>query len=151
MLEPTRESIAAFSVGGLKTRTTNTAEMNPATAQLGRLWSQFFSQDVMGKTPGRTADPRNFGVYAQYESDASGAFDVTAGVSVTQGATVEVEAGDYLVFKAEGAVPMSVVAAWQRVWQYFEEHPGTVRRYRTDFEAYSSPTEAAVYIGIERN
>lgn len=67
------ESIAAFSVGGLKTRTTNTAEMNPATAQLGRLWSQFFSQDVMGKTPGRTADPRNFGVYAQYESDASGA------------------------------------------------------------------------------
>ena len=103
----------------------------------------------MQTTPNRSPDPRNFGVYSGYESDASGAFDVTAGVAVTDGATVTIEAGDYLVFKAEGAVPMSVIAAWQRVWQYFEDHPDIKRRHATDFEAYSSPTQAAVYIGVE--
>lgn len=102
----------------------------------------------MGQTPHRSMDPRNFGVYSGYESDARGAFDVTAGVAVTQGATVDVEAGDYLVFPAEGPVPLSVLGAWQRVWQYFEAHPEIQRLYRTDFEAYSSPTKAAVYIGV---
>ncbi len=102
----------------------------------------------MRQTPHRSIDPRNFGVYSGYESDARGAFDVTAGVAVTQGATVDVEAGDYLVFPAEGPVPLSVLGAWQRVWQYFEAHPEIQRLYRTDFEAYSSPTKAAVYIGV---
>ncbi len=147
-MEPVRQHLDAFSVAGLTTRTTNSAEASPQTARIAPLWGRFFAEDVMGKTAHRSADPRNFGVYSAYESDASGAFDVTAGVVVTQGATVEVEAGDYLVFPAEGAVPLSVVAAWQRVWQYFHEHPEVQRRYRTDFEAYDSPTKAAVYVGV---
>lgn len=102
----------------------------------------------MGKTVHRSADPRNFGVYSAYESDASGAFDVTVGVAVLQGDALSVEAGDYLVFQAQGPVPMSVLGAWKRIWHYFEAHPEIQRRYGTDLETYSSPTEAAVYIGV---
>ena len=147
-MEPTRQHQDAFSVAGLTARTTNNAEANPATAHIAPLWGRFFAEDVMGKTAHRSTDPRNFGVYSGYESDASGAFDVTAGVAVSQGGAVSVEAGDYLVFQAQGPVPMSVVGAWQHIWHYFEAHPEVQRRYGTDFEAYSSPTEVAVYIGV---
>ena len=147
-MEPTRQHQNAFSVAGLTARTTNSAEGDPQTARIAPLWGRFFAEDLMGQTPHRSADPRNFGVYSGYESDASGAYDLTVGVAVTQGAAVTVEAGDYLVFPADGPVPFSVLAAWQRVWQYFDAHPEVRRRYRTDFEAYSSPSEAAVYIGV---
>lgn len=148
-MEPIRQHQDAFAVAGLTIRTSNSAESNPQTAQIGALWGRFFAENVMQQTANRSADPRNFGVYSGYESDASGAFDVTAGVAVSEGEVVRVAAGDYLVFKAEGIVPMSVVGAWQRVWAYFEAHPEIKRRYQTDFEAYSSPTEAAVYIGVD--
>ena len=148
-MQPDRQHLESIAVAGLTARTTNGAESDPSTAHLAALWGRFFAENVMQTTPNRSPDPRNFGVYSGYESDASGAFDVTAGVAVTDGATVTIEAGDYLVFKAEGAVPMSVIAAWQRVWQYFEDHPDIKRRHATDFEAYSSPTQAAVYIGVE--
>lgn len=148
-MEPIRQHQEAFAVAGLRTRTTNSAESDPKTSHIAALWGRFFAENVMQKTSSRSADPRNYGVYSGYESDASGAFDVTAGVAVTEGASVAIAAGHYLVFKAEGAVPMSVIAAWQRVWRYFEAHPETKRRFQTDFEAYNSPTDAAIYIGVE--
>ncbi|MGP1682024.1 MAG: GyrI-like domain-containing protein [Giesbergeria sp.] len=147
-MTPLRQHQDAFSVAGFATRTTNHAERDPQTALIAPLWGRFFAENVMGQTPNRSTDLRNFGVYSGYESDAHGAYDVTLGVAVTQGATITIEAGDYLVFPADGPVPMSVISAWKCVWQYFEAHPEVQRRYRTDFEAYSSPTEAAVYIGV---
>lgn len=148
-MEPLRQHQAAFAVAGPSVRTTNHEELVTATGRIPGLWARFFGDDVMGRTPQRdAADDRNFGVYSNYESDAHGAFDVTAGVAVTQAATVWIEAGDYLVFEAIGPMPQAVLAAWGRVWQYFETHPNVKRRYRTDFEAYSSPALAAIYIGV---
>ena len=149
-MEPIRQYQAAIAVAGLEARTTNAEEMNPATARIAGLWARFFGENVMSLTPHRdSAELRNFGVYSGYESDASGAFDITAGVAVTQGETVVVEAGDYLVFSANGAMPQAVISAWVEVWQYFEAHPEVKRRYRSDFEAYTSPVTAAVHIGVE--
>ena len=87
-------------------------------------------------------------LYANYESDAHGAFDVTAGVAVAQGGTVQVEAGDYLVWSGHGKMPQAVLGAWQRIWQHFEAHPEIRRRYVSDFEAYTSPTEVKISIGV---
>ena len=149
-MEPVRKTQAAFAVAGPSVRTTNREESDPATGRIPALWGRFFAENVMGQTPHRdSADLRNFGVYSAYESDAQGAFDVTAGVAVTQGATVNIEAGDYLVFDASGPMPQAVIDAWSRIWQYFDAHPELQRRYRTDFEAYTSPISAAVYIGVE--
>ncbi|MDM0058734.1 GyrI-like domain-containing protein [Variovorax fucosicus] len=149
-MEPIRQYQNAFAVAGLSVRTTNREEIVPGSGRIPGLWARFFGENVMGRTPHRdTADLRNFGVYSGYESDAHGAFDVTAGVAVTEGATVQVEAGDYLVFNASGVMPQAVLDAWAQVWQYFEAHPEVKRRYRSDFEAYTSPVSAVVCIGVE--
>ena len=147
MTEPIRRHHEAFMVAGLSVRTTNREEGDPATARVGSLWARFFSEGVMD-TPHRTADDRNFGIYANYESDAHGAFDVTAGVAVSQGGTVQVPAGDFLVFTGHGELPQSALDVWQRIWAYFDAHPEVARRYQSDFEAYTSPTDFTVWIGV---
>lgn len=148
-MEPLRQHLSAFAVAGPSVRTTNAEEANPATGRIPGLWTGFFRDNVMGLTPHRdTGDLRNFGVYSGYESDVQGAFDVTAGVAVTHGGSVQIEAGDYLVFESSGPMPQAVLGAWMAAWQYFEAHPGVQRRYRSDFEAYSSPVNVAVYIGV---
>ena len=148
-MEPIRRHHDAFHVAGLTVRTTNREESDPATARIGALWNRFFAEQTYAATPHRTADARIFSVYSAYESDADGAFDVTAGVAVTGGeGGIAVEAGDYLVFEGQGEMPQMVIATWQRIWQYFEAHPDVARRYRSDFEAYEGPDKVAIHIGV---
>jgi predicted transcriptional regulator YdeE len=148
-MEPVRQPQAAFHVAGLTVRTTNRDESDPSSGRLAALWTRFFDQEIYASTPHRNADKRLFGVYSGYESDAHGAFDVTAGVSVAEGTgSVAIEAGDYLVFTARGEMPRLVIDAWQRVWDHFEAHPEIVRRYRSDFEAYDGPDAVAIHIGV---
>lgn len=148
-MEPVRQHLEAFDVAGPVARTTNSAEREPATGRISALWARFFAEGVMSLTPHRDmSDLRNFGVYTRYESDAQGAFDVVAGVAVTQGGVVRIEAGDYLLFTAAGPMPQAVVATWVQVWRYFEDHPEIARRFGTDFEAYTSPLAATVCIGV---
>lgn len=149
-MEPVRQRHNAFQVTGLTVRTTNLEESCPETARIGALWGRFFGEQLRERTPDRTADPRNFGVYSAYASDADGAFDVTAGVAVAQvGTTVDVQAGDYLVWTGSGEMPHTVVSLWQAAWAYFGAHPQIRRPYVSDFEAYTSPTEVALCIGVE--
>jgi len=156
---PTSIQIPSFSVAGISVRTRNTDEMNPAIARLGGLWNRFFSQSWERKLPLRGDDGRVFGVYSAYESNQHGAFDVTAGVSVSApdlvqlqdvpgAACVHIEGGDYLVFTGEGEMPQMVIDTWMRVWQYFSENPQIRRRFSTDFEAYEGPDKVAIHIGV---
>jgi predicted transcriptional regulator YdeE len=148
-MEPTRQHQDAFRVAGISVRTTNREEGTPDTARIRALWQRFFGEQTYASTPHRTADTRIFSVYSAYESDAHGAFDVTAGVAVSKGAdSVAIEAGDYLVFTGQGEMPHMVIATWQRIWQYFEAHPDVVRSYRSDFEAYEGPDKVAIHIGV---
>jgi predicted transcriptional regulator YdeE len=148
-MDPVRQHHDAFQVAGLVARTTNREEDDPATARIGALWRRFFSEQTYASTPNRTSDLHIFGVYSAYESDAHGAFDITVGVAVSDGAgSVTIEAGDYLVFNGQGEMPQMVIATWQRIWQYFEAHPEIARRYRTDFEAYEGPDKVAIHIGV---
>lgn len=148
-MEPIRQHQQAFRVSGLTIRTTNREENDPASARIGALWGRFFSEATHASTPERTGDTRICGVYSAYESDAHGAFDVTAGVAVSGGeGSLAVEAGDYLVFSGQGQMPRMVIATWQRIWQYFETHPEISRRYRSDFEAYEGPDKVTIHIGV---
>ncbi|MFH0129008.1 GyrI-like domain-containing protein [Variovorax sp. EL159] len=148
-MEPVRQHHDAFRVAGPTIRTTNREENTPATARIGALWRSFFDEQMPRLMPRRTSDARIFGVYSAYESDAQGAFDVTAGLAVAGGEdSVAIEAGNYLVFNGQGEMPHMVIATWQRIWQYFEAHPEVARRYRSDFEAYEGPDKVAIHIGI---
>lgn len=148
-MEPTRQHQRAFRVAGIAVRTTNRDEASPDNARIGALWNRFFSEQTAASTLQRTHDERIFGVYSGYASDAHGAFDLTAGVAVSGGAdSVAIEAGDYLVFSAQGPMPQVVIATWQRIWQYFEAHPEIVRSYRSDFETYEGPDKVSIHIGV---
>jgi predicted transcriptional regulator YdeE len=148
-MEPVRQHQDAFQAAGISVRTTNREESDPQTARIKTLWNRFFGEQTYASTPHRTADTRIFSVYSAYESDAHGAFDVMAGVAVSGGAdSVTIQAGDYLVFTGQGEMPQMVIAAWQRIWQYFEAHPEVVRSYRSDFEAYEGPDKVSIHIGV---
>jgi predicted transcriptional regulator YdeE len=100
------------------------------------------------------------GVYSQYESDAMGAFDVMAGVpseAIASGAapsntqTVQIQAGQYLVFRGKGAMPQAVMDACGQIWQHFGQPRTDVARvYRTDFEQYTGADEVAIHIGVRQ-
>ena len=114
------------------------------------MWGRFFGEQLFDRAQDRTADGRNFGVYSAYAPDPDGAFDVTAGVAVsTAEATVTVDAADHLVWNGNGEMPQTVVSLWQQIWTYFKAHPQIRRPHVSDFEAYTSPTEVRVCIGVE--
>ncbi len=140
---------------GLSVRTNNQAELNPTTAKLATLWLSFY-QNIFSKLPAGSAA---YGIYHNYESDAHGAFDVTASCARDKDITsaeslnlkvVTIPAGKYLLFSELGAMPIAVITAWQKAWAHFNdpncEH---TRLYDVDFEHYVSQTQVDVYIGIE--
>ena len=145
-MKPEIKQFKPFIVQGFQVRTTNAAEQTPE-AKIGALWQRYFS------TPG-AAVAGIYGVYSGYESDWNGAFDVTAGVKAASSAlpgmkTVQVQAGQYLVFTSKGVMPQAVIAGWMQVWQHFNAPRSDVQRlYATDFEEYLAPDEVAICIGV---
>jgi len=135
------------TIYGLKVRTTNEKEMNPETAKIGALWGDYF-ENILPTLPEAT---QGYGVYANYESDAFGEFDVFAGSEVLNDALEKVvlKEGNYLCFKTNGELPQAVIETWGEIWAYFsDEHCKEIRTYKTDYELYLSENEAEIYIGV---
>ena len=144
--------IPGFVVHGVSTRTCNRDEMQTATARIGALWNTF-GQNVL---PHASAQTQVFGVYHRYESDAHGAYTVTAGIDAWAGAEsnghdkVSVAEGSYMVFGSKGAMPQAAIAAWQQVWTYFsQEDCPHQRAYSTDFERYDGPEQVSLFIALK--
>ena len=136
------------TIYGLKVRTTNEKEMNPETAKIGGLWGEYFST-ILPTLPNST---QMYGVYANYESDAFGVFDVFAGSEIVNDALekVTLSEGNYLCFKAKGELPQAVIETWGEIWAYFsDEHCKEIRTFKSDYELYLSENEAEIYIGVE--
>jgi predicted transcriptional regulator YdeE len=151
-MEPNIAHLSSFHVAGLTVRTNNRDESTQDNAKIPDVWGRFFSDSVAEKIPQRVPDAPIVGVYSAYESDASGAYDVTAGVSVSTPNpdfdNVKIQAGKYMVFEARGPMPAAVIQAWGTIWAYFEAHPLVQRSYATDFESYGGPDEVQIHIGI---
>ncbi len=143
-----------FTVCGLSVRTINRDEFNPQTAKLPQLWGDFFSAGLAEQIPNRIPQTPVFGVYSHYASDAADFYTVTAGVRVSSEVmdsklnTITIQTGNYLVFTDKGAMPQVIIKTWERVWNYFASNHHHQRRFGTDFEAYPSSDEIAIYIGI---
>ncbi|WP_434580750.1 GyrI-like domain-containing protein [Pseudomonas sp. Z5-35] len=147
------KTVEPFTVAGLQVRTRNSEEQQGDAARIGPMWQQFFTKGLFEKVPARQSESFVYGVYSDYESDATGYFNVTAGVEVDATSAgypaVNVEGGDYLVFSAKGPMPDCVIEAWGLIWAYFADNPQTLRRFTTDFEVYSAPDSVAIYIGVQ--
>lgn len=146
-------NINSFQISGLQVRTRNADEADNDKGKIGPLWGQFFARNLPATLPARTGDGKIYGVYSNYESDASGLFDVTAGVAVmaasAEFANITIAAGRYMVFDCEGDMPAAIIEGWGKVWSYFSNGTEHQRCYLTDFEEYQGPQQAAIYIGIK--
>ncbi len=151
-MQPTCQTLSQpIPVSGISVRTTNAAEFNPVTSKIASLWGRFFSEGLFDSLPGKLADSPVYGVYSGYESDYTGAFDVTAGVAASKAqGQLELQAGEYLVFSATGPMPQTVLQTWGVVWQYFQSNLSVQRCYGTDFEAYTGADKVEIHIGIKK-
>lgn len=151
-IHPKRVDSPRFQVAGVRIRTANSEELSAETAKIPQLWARFFSEDLANTVPGRISDTPILGAYSAYETDATGRYDVTAGVVVAAPAPdfshIIVHDGPYLVFEACGPMPDAIIDGWKSIWDYFARHPQTRRAYLTDFESYCGEDEVHIHIGI---
>lgn len=138
-------------VSGFSVRTNNASEINPTTAQIGKLWERFYSAHSAQINQTTLC----YGVYYNYESDASGDFSVMAASDGLEKSSsqnlekLEICGGDYLVFTGKGAMPQTIINVWKDIWSYFSGPVDFVRLYKTDFELYKNSNEVEVYIGVK--
>jgi predicted transcriptional regulator YdeE len=155
-MQPTLVTVSPFVVRGLCVRTSNADEFDPARAKLPGLWGRFYGSGLMA-APEQAQDAAVYGVYSDYESDANGFYDLTAGVAHEPSEataaqplrTLQVQGGQYLVFAAQGAMPQAVIDAWGQVWEWFAREGEFVRAWQTDFEQYSGTDKVAIHIGVK--
>ena len=142
-------NIDKIDVMGKSVRTKNTDEMNPSTAKIGALWERFFAD----LAPKMSKSSRVFGLYTNYESDHTGAFDVVACSDVIDAQGLEefqINSGRYLIFNGTGEMPQTVIDLWGEVWSYFSsENCEHKRAFTTDFEFYKSEKEIEIYISVD--
>lgn len=139
-------------VTGFFVRTTNAAEMNPETAKIGSLWERFYTNAL----PELTESSKVYGLYTNYESDVTGAYDVWACASnlpselLKDSVQTKIEEGKYLTFSAKGQMPQVVIDLWGEVWNYFSSpNCPHSRAYTTDFEYYKSENEVEISIALK--
>ena len=142
-------------LAGIATRTNNLAEATPGLGKIPAIWGRFFAERVAQSVPGYSPQAALYGAYSGFSSDVNGDYDLTAAVELAAGQplptglhSLEIPAGAYMVFEAQGAMPQTVLALWGAVWQYFENAPAHPRRYAVDFEQYTGEGRIAVYIGV---
>ncbi|MDF1646755.1 MAG: GyrI-like domain-containing protein [Legionellaceae bacterium] len=150
------KQVEGFSVKGFHVKTKNSDEFNEKTAQIPSLWQQFYASGLTN------LNASIFGVYSDYDTDEQGPYSITVGTqsnvsdekntldeSQLKLHTVQVQTGHYLVFEGKGPMPDTVIETWQQVWKYFEKTDTYQRNFISDFEAYISADEVAIYIGIQ--
>ncbi|MFF2481394.1 GyrI-like domain-containing protein [Paenibacillus sp. NPDC058071] len=122
-------------------RTNNFAD-EQCVEKINSLWAEASRQLVGQNTV-------LYGVYYDYESDYKGDYTLAVAVEGSEGeALVELsEHANYEIFKVDEADELSVVRAWQNIWE--REQEGTLRRaYTWDFEKYSPNGNTEIYIAI---
>ena len=153
MSAPKLVNLPAFDVAGTSVRTSNVAEQNPATTQIGDNWQRFFADGHHERIP--KASDKLLGVYTDYENNNMGAFSLITGFEVSSVEDlsdgivgVQIPEQDYLVFHAEGKMPTIVIETWGRVMAHFVTNEEYERAYTADFELYPNENEVDIHIAV---
>lgn len=150
------EQIENFKIIGIETETIN--ENGKSAEDLGKLWEQFYSENVPSKTPNKISN-EIYSIYTDYESDYKGKYKAIIGQKVSSFDRVpneliarEFSGGKYRKFVAKGQMPNAVVKAWQEIWAKDNE---LNRKYTADFEVYrensqnGEKSEVEIFIATE--
>ncbi|SFF41728.1 Predicted transcriptional regulator YdeE, contains AraC-type DNA-binding domain [Paenibacillus algorifonticola] len=147
-MKSTLEQQAALRLMGIGVRTTNQEEAGQS-GRIPALWTRYFQLEGVEASKAQAQDDFIYGVYTDYETDASGAYTAFIGrtydldLSITTGTAapadmqqIVVPGSMYRVFETRrGRVPQVVIEAWQDIWAYYET-AAEQRAYSGDFERY---------------
>lgn len=139
-----------FKVIGISVRTTN--QGNQAQQDLGKLWEQFFVENVYDKIPNKRSG-EILSIYTDYKSDYTEEYTTIIGVPVTtlenipEGMTGrEFPEEHFQLFTAKGAMPAAVANTWISIWSKDEE---LNRKYSYDFEVYGEKSQNGDHSEVE--
>ncbi|MFN7039304.1 MAG: GyrI-like domain-containing protein [Alphaproteobacteria bacterium] len=142
---------------GLKTRTSNSLEIDFLTAKISNLIAkEYYGAAIPEKILNRINPGLSFGAYSEYESDHTGEYDYFIGEEVSSFgnisnalSTLVIHPGSYLKFTSNnGEIPHIIIDSWNKIWKMNNNDFGGMRKYKTDFEIYNQ-NRAEIYIGIE--
>lgn len=131
-----------FKIIGISTRTTS--QNNQAQQDLGKLWGQFYADNVFDKIPNKVSD-NILSIYTDYKSDFTDEYTTIIGVPVSTLDEIpdglvgrEFEADNFQKFVAKGEMPNAVVNTWLDIWKKDKE---LNRKYSYDFEVYGQKSQ----------
>jgi len=146
-----------FKIIGISTRTTN--KDNIAQQDLGKLWGQFYSENIFEKIPNKLSN-EVLTIYTDYKSDFTEDYTTIIGILVSTLDEIpsgligrEFQAENFQKFTAKGEIPNAVVNSWIDIWQRDKE---LKRKYSYDFEVYGDKSqngensEVDIYIAINK-
>jgi predicted transcriptional regulator YdeE len=126
-----------LKVIGISIRTTNAN--NQSRQDLGKLWGQFFAENIAAKIPNKISSSI-LCIYTDYESDYTGKYTSIIGVPVSTLEEIpngfigrEFKPDNFQKFVAKGEMTSAVVNTWIDIWQRDKE---LNRKYSYDFELY---------------
>ncbi|MDY3530330.1 GyrI-like domain-containing protein, partial [Riemerella anatipestifer] len=131
-----------FKVIGISIRTTN--KDNKSKEDLGKLWGQFYAENIFEKIPNKVSD-EIFSIYTDYKSNYTEEYTAIIGVPVSTLNEIpnglvgrEFEAENFQKFVAKGEMPNAVMNTWIDIWNRDEE---LNRKYTYDFEVYGENSQ----------
>ncbi|MPT33723.1 MAG: AraC family transcriptional regulator [Flavobacterium sp.] len=148
------EKIESFSVIGISVRTTN--ENQQAMTDIGALWQQFISENLLEKIPNKI-DTTIYCIYTDYEKDHTKPYTTILGCRVSDTSfipegmvTKTFVSGTYEKIIVKGNIFKGALAeAWFDIWNSDRN-----RAYTADFEVYSEKAsdpenaEVDIYIAL---
>ena len=147
-----------FKIIGISVETTN--QNNQAVLDLGKLWQQFYEEQIFNKIPNKESD-EIYAVYTDYETDYRGRYTTIIGQRVNNFDEIpdglvgkEIKNEKILKYTAKGEMPNAVVETWKQIW---ENDAVLNRSYIADFEVYGvksqqgAASEVEIFIGVIRN
>jgi len=145
-----------FKVIGISIRTTNAN--NQSQQDLGKLWGQFFAEQIIEKVPNKNSS-NILAIYTDYESDYTGEYTTIIGVPVSTLDEIpsgligrEFAADNFQKFVARGEMTSAVINIWIDIWQRDKE---LNRKYSYDFEVYGEnsnngdKSEVEIYVATK--
>ena len=140
---------------GLAIRTTNAAEAEPSGGKIPQLWGRFAAERWSERLEKVGAFGPTMAVYSEYESDASGSYQLLVGREVRDPQSVSpplqlvsVPQASYFVFRCPGPLPQAVVDGWRDVWAYFARPNAPQRAFTIDFERYPDAEPVELWIAV---
>lgn len=139
MIQPKIIKKEAFQAIGISATTKNEIEMSNE-GKIPGLWNHYYQNQIMNQIPNKHTQT-TLALYSNYESDETGAYTYTIGMSVSSLDTIPenmtsltIPAQTYAVFTTrKGPVSEVVVEAWQDIWNWSRENK---RAFTIDFELY---------------